>query len=239
MKNNNEHFLKLIFDKIALKYDVTNDFLSFGLINYFRKLAIKKFVSYLPDYGKILDVGVGSGKMLLLTYKYSLKFNKNLYLYGLDFSEKMLDLAEKNFKKKQIKNYFFRCCDASALNKLNEYYDGIILSFFLRNFFYVENFVKILENVINDKSFLLLLELVRPKKNILLEKWMKYVITNIGGLINGNKLAYEYLVDSIYSFYNYKQTIDFFEKKNWKILYCKTFIYDLLLIAIFQKKSQL
>lgn len=62
----------------------------------YKKVKDKEVVSFLKNKnGKILDVGVGSGRNFVK--------NKYLEIYGIDFSEKMLDYAKKEAKKLGIK----------------------------------------------------------------------------------------------------------------------------------------
>lgn len=61
----------------------------------YREKPFKEVLEFLKDKkGKILDVGCGSGRHFIN--------NKNLEFYGVDFSEKMLDLARKKAEKENI-----------------------------------------------------------------------------------------------------------------------------------------
>jgi ubiquinone/menaquinone biosynthesis C-methylase UbiE len=61
----------------------------------FRQTPSPTVVDFLKEaHGKILDLGCGSGRNFMKTKKGK--------LYGLDFSEKMIELAKKDAKKKKI-----------------------------------------------------------------------------------------------------------------------------------------
>ena len=49
--------------------------------------------------GKILDLGCGSGRNII--------FNNNIKYYGVDFSEEMLKIAERETKNKKTNAIFF------------------------------------------------------------------------------------------------------------------------------------
>jgi len=67
--------------------------------------------------GKILDLGCGSGRNFI-------KKNNTIF-YGVDFSEKMLELAKKNAKQNNIK-VFLRKADISELPFKDNFFDCAI-----------------------------------------------------------------------------------------------------------------
>jgi ubiquinone/menaquinone biosynthesis C-methylase UbiE len=81
------------FDLWAVTYD-------WGISKPWLYSLQKKAVSYikLKKDLHILDIGCGTGDSLVLLNK----LNKNLHLYGLDISEKMLKRADKKLKEKAI-----------------------------------------------------------------------------------------------------------------------------------------
>jgi len=79
------------------------------------KLVIE-FASKIKPYGKILDIGCGTG------YPISKYLSDNgFFIIGIDISENML----QNANEKDIKNATFYLCDFFR-HKPNETYDGII-----------------------------------------------------------------------------------------------------------------
>lgn len=84
----------------------------------FRKKAPEEVIKFLKNKkGKILDLGCGSGRNLIA--------NPNIQYYGVDFSEEMLKLAEKNAKEKKADAVFFK----SDFNKLpfeDNFFDAAI-----------------------------------------------------------------------------------------------------------------
>ncbi|MEK6844737.1 MAG: class I SAM-dependent methyltransferase [Nanoarchaeota archaeon] len=93
---------KKFFNAIAYFYD----FSSFGSGIYNKIVETIK----IKNTSKILDAGCGSGGLLFFLYKQK----KNLKLYGIDISEKMLALANKKLEKnadlslQNIENINFR-----------------------------------------------------------------------------------------------------------------------------------
>jgi ubiquinone/menaquinone biosynthesis C-methylase UbiE len=67
--------------------------------------------------GRVLDLGCGSGRNFIK--------NKNIIFYGVDFSEKMLNFAEKNAKKYNIKTKLFKS-EAEKLPFKDNFFDSAI-----------------------------------------------------------------------------------------------------------------
>ncbi len=67
----------------------------------FRKRTPSEVESFIADKkGKILDLGCGSGRNIIQ--------NSNIKYYGIDFSDEMLKIAEKDANEKKAKAIFFK-----------------------------------------------------------------------------------------------------------------------------------
>ncbi len=87
MKTTNSISQQQVWDNIAPEWDE------------FKKLPAESTIEFLKKQkGKILDFGSGSGRHLIEI--------KNGTMYFLDFSEKMIELAEKKAEKEKIKAEF-------------------------------------------------------------------------------------------------------------------------------------
>lgn len=78
------------------------------------------FSNKLPPLAKVLDVGCGPGNIS----KYLLNKKPNLEILGIDISQNMVDLANKNLPKAK-----FQVMDFRNLNKLKMKFQGIICGF--------------------------------------------------------------------------------------------------------------
>lgn len=96
--------------------DYTNKFMNFPL--YEKK--IKEFVSFLDCGNEVLDLGCGPGNVL----KWLCSSGKEFSITGVDLSEKMLKIAEKNIPEGK-----FYCEDITNISFDESTFDVIILSF--------------------------------------------------------------------------------------------------------------
>lgn len=106
-----------IYDWHSRFYDKTEDLVERMLFSKWRK----KYLSLLK--GKILEVGVGTGKNL----KY---YNKNAKVTGIDFSQGMLNKAIEKSNKLD-KNITLLKMDAQQLDFPDNHFDYVITTFVL------------------------------------------------------------------------------------------------------------
>lgn len=99
------------YNKIAKKY---SEFYSSDLDSEF----VSSFINVLPEKAKILDLGCGTGRLLGVFQK------KGFSITGLDLSEKMLEIAKKNFP--QIK---FVKSDMRKTRFKNNSFDALIVAY--------------------------------------------------------------------------------------------------------------
>ncbi len=112
---------------IAKRYDKVMNIASFGLYKSFIKKAIKNLEIKQND--KILDLGCGTGRNILLMNKY---LSKDSLLIGLDISEDM----EKQFNTQcgKFPNIKFINKRIDQSFELNQKFDKIFISFVIHGF---------------------------------------------------------------------------------------------------------
>ena len=188
-----------MFDRIARRYDLVNRLLSFGQDIRWRK----KLAELLPEKQSqiILDLATGTGDVLLSLVKYS----KNIrYGIGLDMSAKMLAEARRKLPGSAIsENLSLLRADATNIPCCDNSFDVVTIAFGIRNVTDVKKSLSEMHRVLNDSGKVLILEFSLPP-NILIRKphlfYLRYLLPAIGGLISGDKEAYQYLNTTIESF---------------------------------------
>ena len=120
------YFNRFLFTEVAPKYHIATQFLSFGRDKSWKKKMIKK----LPKKEKAvcLDIACGTGDIsFLLAKKY-----KDSEIIGIDFNEKMIDIANKLLEYK-YNNIKFKVADMGDTAFNSEQFDIITGGYALRN----------------------------------------------------------------------------------------------------------
>ncbi|MBN2157430.1 MAG: class I SAM-dependent methyltransferase [Candidatus Lokiarchaeota archaeon] len=112
-----------IMNIVANSYNVmAENYEDWRITDKFNDL-LQKFVEYLPEKGKILDAGVGSG---VPSSRYFL--DAGMQVIGIDISDTMLKLAKKNVPEAELRKMNILDVDTVFPEK---YFDGIISVFTL------------------------------------------------------------------------------------------------------------
>ena len=85
-----------MFNNISEKYDFLNRFLSLGMDQLWRKKAINQIKNN-PD--NILDIATGTADFAIIAAKYT-----KAKITGIDISQGMLKIGEKNKKSKTLES---------------------------------------------------------------------------------------------------------------------------------------
>lgn len=103
-------------NKVYKTYDIIgSDFDKNRSQNLMEEKYLSEFCSLIPSGGKILDLGCGSGKPI---YEYLRE--QGFQVLGIDGSEKMIEMARKNFPKGE-----FQLMDMRSIN-FEHKFNGII-----------------------------------------------------------------------------------------------------------------
>ncbi len=181
--------VRQMFSSIAPKYDVTNSVLSFGIHHLWRRTAIR--LSGAQPGMAVLDCATGTGD-LAIAFKKTVGTSGKVT--GTDFCAEMLipGPAKAQAAGVEVK---FEVADAMALPYPDRTFDVSSISFGIRN---VDDPVKCLQEmarVVKPGGRVMVLEFGQPGG---LFGWgfkfySRVVMPFIGGLITGNRAAYEYL----------------------------------------------
>ena len=201
---NKKNQVKQMFNKIAGKYDFLNRFLTFGIDNIWRKIAVKKIKN---NPKNVLDIATGTADLAIITAKYT-----NAEIIGLDISDQMLKVGKEKITNKKLDSRIKLINgDAENLSFNNETFDAITVGFGVRNFENLEKGLNEIYRVIKEGGYVAILEPSYPEKFPLKQLFNFYFETLtpiIGNLISKDYKAYSYLSKSVKNFPSSNNFID-------------------------------
>ena len=193
---NKKNQVKQMFNKIAGKYDFLNRFLTFGIDNIWRTIAVKKIKN---NPQNVLDIATGTADLAIITAKYT-----NAEIIGLDISDQMLKVGKEKITKNKLDSRIKLINgDAENLSFNNETFDAITVGFGVRNFENLEKGLNEIYRVIKKGGYVAILEPSYPEKFPLKQLFNFYFETLtpiIGNLISKDYKAYSYLSKSVKNF---------------------------------------
>ena len=194
-----------MFDRVAAKYDITNDVLAFGLTHFWRKATANAVAAKKGE--KILDLAAGTGTS-------SLAFAKSgATVIPCDFSLGMLQ--EGNKRSPQLN---FSAGDALSLPFVDETFDAVTISFGIRNVNNVDKALKEMLRVTKHGGRIVICEFSSPTFEPFRKIYMEYLMKALPAIAkktSSNPDAYVYLADSIRAWPNQKDFALQINNSNW------------------------
>lgn len=190
--------IRKLFNKIAPDYDRLNHILSLNIDKGWRKKAVKKIV----DTGtplKILDVACGTGDFTIAIAR---KAAPGSRISGIDISEGMLEIGKEKVKRAGI-DATMSVGDCEALPYCDNEFDRISVGFGVRNFEQLELCLAEMYRVLAKNGKLVIVELSVPSNSFIRWCYKLYflkILPAIGGMLSGERGAYEYLPASVLRF---------------------------------------
>tara|TARA_B100000700_G_C14784660_1_gene732987 strand:- start:198 stop:902 length:705 start_codon:yes stop_codon:yes gene_type:complete len=200
-----------VFNKVYDKYDLMNDFMSFGIHRVWKR-NLMNWMS--PSKNKIyLDVACGTGDLGKLYLDFT---DKNCKIVSLDSNHKMIEKGKKRLSK--YKNIKWMVGEAEKLPLENNTFDFYTISFGLRNTKNINKSLSEAYRVLKPGGRYLCLEFSKIQNSNLdfLYKNYSKIIPYIGKAVVGDKDPYEYLTKSIEEFVNQEELIDLMKQNNFK-----------------------
>jgi demethylmenaquinone methyltransferase/2-methoxy-6-polyprenyl-1,4-benzoquinol methylase len=210
-----------MFNIIAQKYDFINNIMSFGTQIHIKSACIKNLE--LKSNDRVLDLCCGTGDLAGLIKKTFPDIN----VTGIDFSEKMLDIAKNKYP--QVR--FFQG-DATNLPYEDNYFDVVTMGFGLRNIQNAEKAVEEVYRILKPNGKFLHLDF--GEKNLLSKIYDK-ITPIIVSRFTENASAYSYLIKSRQIFPTPADLIKDFESKGFKPYKRKDYIFGVISSQIMLK----
>jgi demethylmenaquinone methyltransferase/2-methoxy-6-polyprenyl-1,4-benzoquinol methylase len=185
-----------VFSSVAGKYDLMNDFMSFGLHRWWKREMIKELA---PQTGqKYLDVAGGSGDIAFKVWE------KGAQVTLTDINPDMLELAKnKAVDKNILERISFQTADAEKLPFGDNSFDILGIAFGIRNVTNIDAALKEFHRVLKPGGKFACLEFSDVKNEMIKKFYDLYsfnVIPKIGAIVANDEASYKYLVESIRKF---------------------------------------
>lgn len=199
--------IQKMFDNIAQNYDKLNNIISFGRHLDTKKQAINN-VPLKSDF-KILDLCTGTGDIAIYIAK---NIVKDGLVIGVDFSEKMLELARK--KGEGIENLAFTQADALDLPFKDEEFDASFISFGLRNLTDLKKGLQEMKRVTKKGGYVVNIDTGKPKglMGFVYNLFFFHIIPLLGLIFSGKFTPYKYLPESTKKFPAPDELVKIFEE---------------------------
>ena len=186
-----------MFNGIAPKYDLLNHLLSLGIDKAWRRKAMRELERGAKD--RVLDVACGTGDFSIEALRHGVR-----QVVGVDISENMLAVAQEKARDKGLEEQLeFLYGDSEQLTFPDENFDAVTVAFGVRNFEHLERGLREMCRVLRPGGRVVILEFSTPDRfpmKQLYRFYFKHILPRVGGLVSGDRGAYEYLPASVFAF---------------------------------------
>jgi len=225
--------VKNIFNKISYKYDFLNNLLSFGL----HKLWKRKLVNLLEplDGEDWADLCCGTGDLAFLISK---RVTPRGSITGIDSAKDILNIAKKKSKLKKNKCIKWEIKDVLEIDTYSKKFDGICMSYGLRNLNNVEEGIKKVFYLLKDKGRAGFLDFNHSTKNslsnIFQKIYLRLIVVTISRIFNLSQ-EYAYIENSIRNFPKKNELIKIAKEVGFKKAEYRTIFWGQMGILILAK----
>ncbi len=189
---------RLMFDRLAPRYDLFNSLASLGLDRGWRREAVRALAP--RDGGRYLDIGCGTGDLSLEILRQA----PGAYVVGVDPAPQMLRLGVAKVGRAGMGGHVSLAIgDACDLPFSDGSFDGLASAFALRSFVDRERAFREMRRVLAPAGRAVLLELSVPTNPLLRVGYRfhtRLLGRLIGWLVLGRLAPYRFLLESINRF---------------------------------------
>lgn len=195
-----------VFESVASKYDIMNDFMSFGL----HRLWKKTFISHMGicQGDSLLDLAAGSGDISFAFINKAREKKKNVSVTITDINENMLAVAKDRAVDSAVSTregveIDFNIVNAEEIPYPDNSFNFCTIAFGIRNVTDKAKALKEIHRVLKPGGKFQCLEFSHLDNDLMQKIYDQYsfnVIPKMGGVITGDEASYQYLVESIRKF---------------------------------------
>ncbi|MCI5150230.1 MAG: ubiquinone/menaquinone biosynthesis methyltransferase [Candidatus Electrothrix sp. MAN1_4] len=217
-----------IFTSISHKYDLINSLLSLMVDHYWR-WRTARLLRNIPE-GPILDLCAGTMPLSLELARQA----ENRLVFAMDFCERMLRTGMKKLPDDHCRPRIFPICgDGEAIPAPADTFCACTVAFGVRNMVNTRQGLSEIYRVLLPGGILLILELSRPT-NVIIKPvynfYLYYMLPWIASICAKNRDAYEYLAQSIASFYEPDELIAMMWEAGFTKVECRKLTFGVVSI---------
>lgn len=222
--------VRIMFSKIAPRYDFMNHIMSLGRDLSWRRLAVKN--AKFNRGSRILDLGIGTGDMAREVIRQVV----DVQIVGLD---NCLDLMNYSDHKSELHNprkpVLWLLANGQRLPFSNKSFDGIVAAFSIRNMSNLSLVFSEIDRILLPGGKIVILDMVQPDHHffkIIFKLYFRHIIPPIGKLLGSDPDAYSYLLPSIENFFSSNQLRKVLQNLGYSEIFSKDLILKTVTIYI-------
>ena len=184
-------YVKKMFNKIALKYDLFNDIITFGMHRKWKRFVASQ--TELHDEQRCLDLCCGTGDIA----REVLRQYPSSKITGIDFSIEMLKIAESKNNSEITVEYISG--DAMKIPFLDSEFNAVTIGYGMRNVQDISQFLREILRVLKPEGVLVSLDVGKVSLPILKELnnlYFFHIVPFIGKLLMPREEIFQYLPES-------------------------------------------
>jgi len=185
-----------VFQSVADRYDLMNNVMSLGIHHLWKRIAVE--LSHIRPGDSVLDLAGGSGDLTRLISK---KVGHKGQIVLTDINESMLNVGrDRLINSGLIKNIQYVQGNAQSLPFPDNYFNGIMMAFGLRNVTDKNEALRSMYRVCKPGGSVMILEFSKPVFPGLkpVYDWYSFkVLPVLGKIFANDSESYQYLAESI------------------------------------------
>ena len=199
-----------VFSKVYSKYDLMNDVMSLGI----HRIWKNKLIDWMnPSYSSsLIDVASGTGDIAKL---FSLRNKNSSTITCIEPNEEMFKKGRDNLVN--FKNIEWIKSRAESLPVDDDMYDYYSISYGIRNVSDINKALREAYRVLKPGGRFMCLEFSKIDNELINFLYKNYskAIPILGKYVVGSSKPYEYLINSIDTFYNQEQLLELITKNGF------------------------
>jgi len=185
-----------MFSRLAARYDVVNDLMSFGLHRKWKKDTIRLALAGRTGPARILDLCCGTGDLSFLAEEKALPGSR---VTGVDFTLPMLEVATRRRLETRSQSGFAQG-DALRLPFPEGVFDAVTVGYGLRNIADPLAALREMRRVLAPQGRVVVLDFGKPDNPMagaLYQAFLRTVMPVMGWLFHGDPETYLYIPESL------------------------------------------